>query len=83
MSLIVGSRHDRYGSLASFMACSRDVCLSPDSGERADIAQPLLGARSGPAVEVAATRLIGDRRFLNVPLPFDAVGASGCSVPAR
>ena len=31
---------------------------------------------------VAATRLIGDRCFLNVPLPFAAVRASGCSVPA-
>lgn len=32
---------------------------------------------------VAATKLIGDRFFLNVPLRFAAVRASGCSVPAR
>jgi hypothetical protein len=33
--------------------------------------------------QMAITRLNGDCCFLNVPLPFAAVRASGCSVPAR
>jgi hypothetical protein len=33
-----------FGSLASFLAGSSDVCSSPDSGAIADVLQPLLGA---------------------------------------
>jgi len=46
-STLPAVRDDRNGSIASFRIRSQDVCLSPNSGARADISGPQLRANNG------------------------------------
>src|SRR5262249_46998779 len=60
------ARHldDRSGSFASFLATSRDVCSSPDSGVIADVPKPLPGAKRRPSRPALFDHLVGDREQL-------------------
>jgi hypothetical protein len=58
----------RWVSVASFLARSPNVCLSPDSGGIADIPQPLLGANSRPTTH-SITSSAAMRRFVGISRP--------------